>query len=111
MGDEGARGAALSSVGGQVELAAQGMALVRWTRQGELLVALERSRGVRLRMVRDGRGVSVNTDALPMGRIRSLAIAPDGGIWVAMNVKEASQKWRPHIVLLNPDGTAPTDNP
>lgn len=71
----------------RVELAAQGMALVRWTRQGELLVALERSRGVRLRMVRDGRGVSVNADALPMGRIRSLAIAPDG-VRVAMVVEE-----------------------
>ena len=34
-----------------------------------------------------------------------MAIAPDGGIWVAMNVKEVSQKWRPHILLLAPDGT------
>jgi hypothetical protein len=40
------------------------------------------------------------------GHVADVAIAPDGGIWVAMNVKEASQKWRPHIVLLNPDGTA-----
>lgn len=39
-------------------------------------------------MVRDGRGVSVNTDALPMGRIRLLArIAPDG-VRVAMVVEE-----------------------
>jgi hypothetical protein len=39
------------------------------------------------------------------GHVADVAIAPDGGIWVAMNVKEASQKWRPHILLLNPDGT------
>jgi hypothetical protein len=39
------------------------------------------------------------------GHVADVAIAQDGGIWVAMNVKEASQKWRPHIVLLNPDGT------
>lgn len=71
----------------RVELAAQGMTLVRWTRQGELLVALERSRGTRMRMVRDGRGVSVNTDALPIGRIRSLAVAPDG-MRVAMVIEE-----------------------
>jgi len=40
------------------------------------------------------------------GHVADVAIAPDGGIWVAMNVKEASQKWRPHILLLNPDGTS-----
>ncbi len=39
------------------------------------------------------------------GHVADVAIAPNGGIWVAMNVKEASQKWRPHIVLLAPDGT------
>ena len=39
------------------------------------------------------------------GHVADVAIAPDGGIWVAMNVKEASQKWRPHILLLTPDGT------
>jgi hypothetical protein len=39
------------------------------------------------------------------GHVADVALAPDGGIWVAMNVKEASQKWRPHILLLNPDGT------
>jgi hypothetical protein len=39
------------------------------------------------------------------GHVADVAIAPDGGIWVAMNVKEASQKWRPHILLLAPDGT------
>jgi len=39
------------------------------------------------------------------GHVADVAIAPDGGIWVAMNVKEASQKWRPHVVLLNPDGS------
>ena len=71
----------------RVELAAQGMTLVRWTRQGELLVALERSRGTRMRMVRDGRGVSVNTDALPIGSIRSVAVAPDG-VRVAMVIEE-----------------------
>jgi len=39
------------------------------------------------------------------GHVADVAIAPDGGIWVAMNVKEASQKWRPRIVLLNADGS------
>ncbi len=39
------------------------------------------------------------------GHVADVALAPDGAIWVAMNVKEASQKWRPHILLLNPDGT------
>ena len=39
------------------------------------------------------------------GHVADLAIAPDGGIWVAMNVKEVSQKWRPHILLLAPDGS------
>jgi hypothetical protein len=39
------------------------------------------------------------------GHVADVAIAPDGGIWVAMNVKEASQKWRPHILLLAPDGS------
>jgi hypothetical protein len=39
------------------------------------------------------------------GHVADVALAPDGGIWVAMNLKEASQKWRPHILLLNPDGT------
>jgi len=39
------------------------------------------------------------------GHVADVAVAPDGGIWVAMNVKEASQKWRPRIVLLNPDGS------
>ncbi len=38
------------------------------------------------------------------GHVADVAIAPDGGIWVAMNVKEIGQKWRPHIVLLTPDG-------
>ncbi len=38
------------------------------------------------------------------GHVADVAIAPDGGIWVAMNVKEASQKWRPHLVLLTADG-------
>ncbi len=39
------------------------------------------------------------------GHVADVAIAPDGGIWVAMNVKEVDQKWRPHILLLNPDGS------
>ncbi|MBA3548112.1 MAG: hypothetical protein H0T76_16645 [Nannocystis sp.] len=39
------------------------------------------------------------------GHVADVALAPDGGIWVAMNVKEASQKWRPHILLLAPDGS------
>jgi hypothetical protein len=39
------------------------------------------------------------------GHVADLAIAPDGGIWVAMNVKEVDQKWRPHILLLAPDGS------
>ncbi len=38
------------------------------------------------------------------GHVADVAIAPDGGIWVAMNVKEVGQKWRPHIVLLTPEG-------
>jgi hypothetical protein len=39
------------------------------------------------------------------GHVADVAIAPDGGIWVAMNVKEVDQKWRPHILLLAPDGS------
>jgi hypothetical protein len=39
------------------------------------------------------------------GHVADLAVAPDGRIWVAMNVKEVSQKWWPHILLLEPDGT------
>ena len=39
------------------------------------------------------------------GQVADVAIAPDGGIWVAMNVREASQKWRPHVVRLTPDGS------
>ena len=38
------------------------------------------------------------------GYVADLAVAPDGGIWVVMNVKEASQQWRPRILLLTPDG-------
>ena len=46
------------------------------------------------------------------GHVADLAIAPDGGIWVAMNVKEVGQKWRPHILLLAPDGSqAGVDEP
>ena len=46
------------------------------------------------------------------GHVADIAVAPDGGLWVAMNVKEASQKWRPHILLLTPDGgSADVDYP
>ena len=38
------------------------------------------------------------------GYVADVAVAPDGGLWVAMNVKEASQKWRPHVLLLTPEG-------
>lgn len=38
------------------------------------------------------------------GHVADVAVAPDGGLWVAMNVKEASQKWRPHVLLLTPQG-------
>ncbi len=38
------------------------------------------------------------------GHVADVAIAPDGGIWVAMNLKEIGQTWRPHILLLTPDG-------
>ena len=38
------------------------------------------------------------------GHVADVAVAPDGGLWVAMNVKEASQKWRPHVLLLTPEG-------
>jgi len=38
------------------------------------------------------------------GYVADLAVAPDGNIWVAMNVKEANQQWLPHILLLTPDG-------
>ena len=38
------------------------------------------------------------------GHVADIAVAPDGGLWVAMNVKEASQKWRPHVLLLTPEG-------
>lgn len=51
---------------------------VRWTRQGELWAVLDRTRDVRLRTVKDGRETPVDTEALPDGRIRSFAPAPDG---------------------------------
>lgn len=38
------------------------------------------------------------------GHVADVAVAPDGGLWVVMNVKEASQKWRPHVLLLTPGG-------
>jgi len=70
-----------------VELSGKGMSLVRWTRQGELLVVLDRARGTRVRAVRDGRALTVVTDVLPVGRIRAFAVAPDG-VRVAVVIEE-----------------------
>jgi hypothetical protein len=33
-----------------------------------------------------------------------VAVAPDGSLWVAMNVRIAPNVWRPRIVLLHPEG-------
>lgn len=38
------------------------------------------------------------------GAVADVAVAPDGGIWVAMNVVEENNKTAAHIVLLTPDG-------
>jgi hypothetical protein len=38
------------------------------------------------------------------GEAVDVAVAPDGRLWVAMNVREALNKWRPRIVLLDADG-------
>lgn len=35
------------------------------------------------------------------GEAVGVAVAPDGRLWVAMNVREAPNKWRPRIVLLD----------
>ncbi|MFT3970185.1 MAG: LpqB family beta-propeller domain-containing protein [Micropruina sp.] len=60
------------------ELTGTGITGVRWSRQDELWVMLDRQRAARLRAIRDGREVAVDTSALPIGRIRSFAPAPDG---------------------------------
>ncbi len=74
----------------RVELSGHGMSLVRWTRQGELLVVLDQARGARLRSVRDGREIPVSTDNLPIGRIRAFGIAPDG-VRVALVLEESGR--------------------
>ena len=38
------------------------------------------------------------------GEAVDVAVAPDGRLWVAMNVREALNKWRPRIVLLDAAG-------
>lgn len=38
------------------------------------------------------------------GWAADVAVAPDGGLWVAMNVREAANKWRPRIALLDAAG-------
>ncbi len=60
------------------ELTGTGITGVRWSRQGELWAVLDRVRDARLRAIRDGREVAVDTTGLPAGRIRSFAPAPDG---------------------------------
>ena len=40
------------------------------------------------------------------GAVADVAVAPDGGLWVAMNVMEENNKVAAHIVLLTPDGFA-----
>jgi len=72
---------------GRVDLTGDGFSLVRWTRQGELLVVLQASRGSRMKLLREGREVPINTDGLPVGRVRSLAVAPDG-VRVALVIEE-----------------------
>lgn len=62
----------------RTELSGSRMLDVRWTRQGELWVTLDRPRGQRIRMVRDTQEVTVDAAGLPMGRIRAFAPAPDG---------------------------------
>lgn len=62
----------------RTELTGSRLVDVRWTRQGELWVILDRLRGQRMRMVRDGQEVAVDVAGLPMGQIRAFAPAPDG---------------------------------
>ncbi|MCY1072172.1 hypothetical protein OV090_45925 [Nannocystis sp. RBIL2] len=40
------------------------------------------------------------------GAAAAVAVAPDGRIWVALNVKGADKKWRPRIVQLDAEGHA-----
>ena len=75
----------------RVELASKGMTLVRWTRQGEMMVALDRTKGTRMRSVRDGHETPVHTEALPLGRIRGFAVAPDG-VRVALVLEEQGRR-------------------
>lgn len=49
------------------------------------------------------------------GEAVDVAVTPDGELWVAMNVREAANKWRPRIVLLDAAGQdtgieAPTES-
>ena len=62
----------------RTELSSSRMIDVRWTRQGELWVILDRLRGQRMRMLRDGQEIAVDVAGLPMGQIRAFAPAPDG---------------------------------
>ncbi len=62
----------------RVELTGPRVTAVRWTRQGELWAVLDRTRDSRLRAIKDGKEMPVATNALPSGRIRSFAPAPDG---------------------------------
>ena len=75
----------------RVELASKGMTLVRWTHQGEMMVALDRTKGTRMRSVRDGNETPVHTEALPLGRIRGFAVAPDG-VRVALVLEEQGRR-------------------
>lgn len=72
------RSVAVPDGAGRVELDGSHFVGVRWTRQGELWGILDRTRDVRLRAVKDGRELRVDAGALPNGRIRAFAPAPDG---------------------------------
>ena len=71
----------------RVLLSGQGLTSVRFTRQGELLVVTDGVRGDRLRLVRDAHQAPIDAAGLPTGRIRSLAVAPDG-VRVALVIEE-----------------------
>lgn len=60
------------------EMSGSRLADVRWDRQGELWVVLDRGRGQRMRMVRDGQEIAVDAAGLPVGTIRAFSPAPDG---------------------------------
>ncbi|MBK8445968.1 MAG: GerMN domain-containing protein [Micropruina sp.] len=72
------RGVAVREGAARVMLSGRGLASVHYTRQGELLVVVDGVRNTPLRMLRDGREVVVDAAGLPGGRIRALAMAPDG---------------------------------